>query len=576
MFSLVSCWFEPFENGVAHSRRALRGPDRRRRPRQRRLHAPRIRRRPAPLRVLARTSSWPSVEEGLAFEQRTGGEQAGLWLDEYRWLVGGPRRDAAASGRRSGADQPPRRQPAVAQPRVRHPRRRGRDLRRRGEPGPAHRAAALAGVPRSSAGRSARWPTRSAGWRWPGGCARRPTATAPTCCASWTPCMPWLVARAADAPDNFLHLLHLVEAELAWTRERLPGRRGELRRGAARGDRARQRPWQRGAHHRARGALPSRSWPRARRLRPPRPGAGAATGRGARRRRPSSSTGRIRGRRGPARRRAVTAGAVDLVGILSASQALSSETSMERLHHRVVEVVSAMTGATGVRLLAWSDERNGWCCRPAARRPAGDEPAAPDVGAAVRPANRRAAGRRRRRRRRAVRPRPVLRRPGPVLAAGACRSSAAAGCGRSSLLENRLIRGAFSTDRLDAINLIAGQLAVSLDNAELYARFRLIADEQAALRRVAVLVAQGAVAGGGVRCRGRGARRAARRGRRVAVPARGRGRAHRARPLRTGARHVPVGTRIATTGRACRRSSGAPCGRPGWTATPTPEGSSAS
>jgi signal transduction histidine kinase len=60
------------------------------------------------------------------------------------------------------------------------------------------------------------------------------------------------------------------------------------------------------------------------------------------------------------------------------------------------------------------------------------------------------------------------------------------------LLENRLIRGAFSTERLDAINLIAGQLAVSLDNAELYARFRLIADEQAALRRVAVLVAQGA------------------------------------------------------------------------------------
>ena len=28
-----------------------------------------------------------------------------------------------------------------------------------------------------------------------------------------------LVARAADAPANFLHLLHLVEAELAWTRE---------------------------------------------------------------------------------------------------------------------------------------------------------------------------------------------------------------------------------------------------------------------------------------------------------------------------------------------------------------------
>ena len=59
------------------------------------------------------------------------------------------------------------------------------------------------------------------------------------------------------------------------------------------------------------------------------------------------------------------------------------------------------------------------------------------------------------------------------------------------VLENRLIRGAFSTQRLDAVKLIAGQLAVSLDNAQLYADFRRIADEQAALRRVATLVAAG-------------------------------------------------------------------------------------
>ena len=37
------------------------------------------------------------------------------------------------------------------------------------------------------------------------------------------------------------------------------------------------------------------------------------------------------------------------------------------------------------------------------------------------------------------------------------------------LLENRLIRGAFTAERLDAVKLIAGQLAVSLDNAQLYA-----------------------------------------------------------------------------------------------------------
>ena len=58
------------------------------------------------------------------------------------------------------------------------------------------------------------------------------------------------------------------------------------------------------------------------------------------------------------------------------------------------------------------------------------------------------------------------------------------------LLENQLIRGAFTTGRLDAVKLIAGQLAVSLDNAQLYAGFRLIAEVQAAMRRVATLVAQ--------------------------------------------------------------------------------------
>ncbi len=36
------------------------------------------------------------------------------------------------------------------------------------------------------------------------------------------------------------------------------------------------------------------------------------------------------------------------------------------------------------------------------------------------------------------------------------------------LLENRLSKNAFTTDRLDAVLLIAGQLAVSLDNALLY------------------------------------------------------------------------------------------------------------
>jgi signal transduction histidine kinase len=60
------------------------------------------------------------------------------------------------------------------------------------------------------------------------------------------------------------------------------------------------------------------------------------------------------------------------------------------------------------------------------------------------------------------------------------------------LLENRLLAGAFTAGRLDAVKLVAGQLAVSLDNAQLYEEFRQVAGEQAALRRVAMLVAQAA------------------------------------------------------------------------------------
>ena len=57
------------------------------------------------------------------------------------------------------------------------------------------------------------------------------------------------------------------------------------------------------------------------------------------------------------------------------------------------------------------------------------------------------------------------------------------------LLENRLIRGAFTTERLDAVKLIAGQLAVSLDNAQLYAeltasRARIVAAADQTRRRI--------------------------------------------------------------------------------------------
>jgi len=69
----------------------------------------------------------------------------------------------------------------------------------------------------------------------------------------------------------------------------------------------------------------------------------------------------------------------------------------------------------------------------------------------------------------------------PILSRGALRAVL--------LLENRLLAGAFTAGRLDAVRLIAGQLAVSLDNAQLYAelttsRARIVAAADQTRRRI--------------------------------------------------------------------------------------------
>jgi signal transduction histidine kinase len=195
---------------------------------------------------------------------------------------------------------------------------------------------------------------------------------------------------------------------------------------------------------------------------------------------------------------AVTAGTVDLLGILSASQALSSETSVGRLHARVVEVLSAMTGATGVHLLLWDAGRQDWLL-PASDAGGGNVAVSgtrQEGAAAVSVLSYVQRTREPLVVADAVRDDRFAR--DPYFAGVACCSLLAVpilsrGALRAVLvLENRLIRAAFTTGRLDAVNLIAGQLAVSLDNAQVYAEFGQIADEQAALRRVATLVANGA------------------------------------------------------------------------------------
>ena len=194
----------------------------------------------------------------------------------------------------------------------------------------------------------------------------------------------------------------------------------------------------------------------------------------------------------PHRRATLTTGTVDLLGILSASQALSSETSIERLHARVVEVLGAMTGATDVNLLLWNEDRQGWL-QPA---PGGDIPGrrprprtrGTDVGVALRTAN--------------GEPLVVVDATrderfdrDPYFADLDCCSLLALPIqSRDTLravlvMENRLLRHAFNSDRLDAATLIAGQLAVSLDNAQLYtelsaSRARIVSTADHTRRRI--------------------------------------------------------------------------------------------
>ena len=51
---------------------------------------------------------------------------------------------------------------------------------------------------------------------------------------------------------------------------------------------------------------------------------------------------------------------IDLLAVLEAARALSSETDLDRLRRRVEQVLSAMTGATTVRVVLCDDETGGW------------------------------------------------------------------------------------------------------------------------------------------------------------------------------------------------------------------------
>jgi signal transduction histidine kinase len=161
----------------------------------------------------------------------------------------------------------------------------------------------------------------------------------------------------------------------------------------------------------------------------------------------------------------------------------------------VIQVLSAMTGATGVHLLLWSEDRRHWLL-PA---PEGDDGTVPAYGTGDEGAVPMSVLRYVQRTREplvvddAVRDDRFAR--DPYFADADCCSLLAVPIVSRALLravllqENRLIRGAFTAERLDAVQLIAGQLAVSLDNAQLYAeltasRARIVAAADQARRRI--------------------------------------------------------------------------------------------
>jgi predicted ATPase/signal transduction histidine kinase len=501
-FATLACWFEPIEDVVHTAQRArqglIAGGD---------LSDGGYTYHPTVFYLLDCAPSldvWVAeVEAGLAFVRRTGAEQTGQWLGGYRWLAGVLRGESSAAVGEGVLTDTSINPLALFDVHI----ARAIAAAILGEPvGLArHTAAAMPLLPFAAG----LYPIALA--RLLRGLALAGQAHAghgdqrTGLLAELDEVTRWLSARAADAPDNFLHLLRLLEAERAWAlgdfRAAALGFDAALREAASR-----QRPWHRALiteraarfslahgldhagyallaqareHYLAWGAtakVDQLDWAYPT-LRPP----------------PDPTVGLDAPTEVPRSRTGVTTGTLDLLGILSASQALSAQTSIERLHARVVEVLGAMTGATGVHLLLYSEDRHDWL-RPS---PAGG---ATPISGTGHPHEL---------------PMSVLRyvqRTGdPLVVADAtgddrfardpyfidldcCSLLAVPILSRSSpravlLLENRLLRGAFTTDRLDAVTLIAGQLAVTLDNAQLYteltaSRARIVTAADQARRRI--------------------------------------------------------------------------------------------
>ncbi|MDT4995394.1 MAG: hypothetical protein QOH97_5286 [Actinoplanes sp.] len=317
-------------------------------------------------------------------------------------------------------------------------------------------------------------------------------------------CRAWLAARAADAPANFAHLSLFLDAERAWAI-------GDTWTAHCAFDAAlhdnpgHPRPWHRaltaeraalfhlahGLQHTGHALLAEArhgyaAWGatgKTRQLDDQYPGLAIPS---VQRPEPSRIQTIDTGRSG-----SISSDAIDLLGVLKASQALSSETNLDLLRARVGEVLSAMTGATTVQVLLRDDEANRWQLADPAGQPGATVTLEEGAARGLLPIS-------------VIRYTERTREPlliddaahddrfsrdpyftgvaccalmvAPILAQGQPRAML--------LLESRLTHSAFTTERLDAVHLIAGQLAVSLDNALLYASLeRKVVERTDALAR---------------------------------------------------------------------------------------------
>jgi GAF domain-containing protein len=495
LLALHSCWSEPIENGghmAAQAREGLlEGGD---------LAYAGYSRYTSAYYVLDCAPSLDDVvaevEAGLDFARRTGSTQTGEALDSYRWLAAALRGEASRAATEAAPDRYAGNPLALLHAHV----NRAIAAAVFGDPAGLARHTEAA-MPLLSAA-VGNYPTALAHVLRGLALAEQARSTdggeRGAVLSELDEVTRWLAARAVDAPPNFLHLLRMLEAERAWAV-------GDFRAAvlafdaALREVDAHRRPWHRAliAERAARFVLAHGVEHLGHHLLAEARREYAAWGAAAKVDQLDwaypMAVGDPDDR--PGARSTVTMATLDLLGIVSASQALSSETSIERLHARVVEVLGAMTGATGVHLFLWNDDRHEWML-PSPGRSGGAVPIGDTGSEHVVPMS-------------VVR---YIQRMGePLVVRDAtdddrfardpyftgltcCSLLGVPVFGRGTLqalllLENRLIRGAFAANRLDAVKLIAGQLAVSLDNAQLYhelaaSRARIVAAADESRRRL--------------------------------------------------------------------------------------------